>query len=152
MLWNLYLLHILLITKNKKKNTFHDIPLKVMYWYQQISSRKSPFESTQEILALFILRKFILQIHMRSHPVGLDVWFLVRSFVYFHTSCVWTAKALARLRGCGRLCDKYHNLMSWLISLQPTPSHGITQCTTVVTVSPLQWSVIILFVFYQIYM
>ena len=45
--------------------------------------------------------------------------FLVRPFIYFHTSCVLTAKALARLCGCawaftGCLCDKYHNLMSWL--------------------------------------
>ena len=31
---------------------------------------------------------------MRSHPVGLDVW----PFVYFHTSCVRTVNALARLR------------------------------------------------------
>ena len=50
--------------------------------------------------ALFVLRKFILQICMRSHPVGLDVWFLVRPLVYFHTSCEQTAKALARLREC----------------------------------------------------
>ena len=35
-----------------------------------------------------------------SHPVGLDVWFLVSPFVYFHTFCVRTAKALVRLRGC----------------------------------------------------
>ena len=60
----------------------------------------SLIESTHEILALFVLRKFILQIHMRSHPVGLDIWFLVWLFVYFHSSCVGTAKALARLRGC----------------------------------------------------
>ena len=33
---------------------------------------------------------------MRSHPVGLDVWILVWPFVYFHTSCLRTAKALAR--------------------------------------------------------
>ena len=31
---------------------------------------------------------------------GLDVWFLVGPFVHFHTSCVWTAKALSRLREC----------------------------------------------------
>ena len=31
------------------------------------------FEPTHEILALFVLRKFILQIRMRSHPVGLAV-------------------------------------------------------------------------------
>ena len=35
------------------------------------------FEPTHEILALFVLCKFILQIRMRSHPAGLDVWFLV---------------------------------------------------------------------------
>ena len=36
----------------------------------------------------------------QSHPVGLDVWILVGPFIYFHTSWVQTAKALARLRGC----------------------------------------------------
>ena len=57
-------------------------------------------EPAHEIMALFVLRKFILQTCMRSHPVGIDVRLLVRPFVYFHTSCVQTAKALARLRGC----------------------------------------------------
>ena len=47
-----------------------------------------------------VLRKLILQTRMRSHPVELDVWFLVGHFVYFHTSCVRTAKALARLCWC----------------------------------------------------
>ena len=42
------------------------------------------------------------KLRMRSHPVGLDVWFLVEPFVYFHSSCVRTAKALARLRRCAR--------------------------------------------------
>ena len=51
-------------------------------------------------MALFVLRKLILQTHMRSRPVGLDVWFKVGPFVYFHISCVRTVKALARLRGC----------------------------------------------------
>ena len=52
---------------------------------------------------------------------GLDVWFFVRHFVYFHMSYMRTTKALARLQMhrlawafAGRLCDKYHNLMSWL--------------------------------------
>ena len=36
---------------------------------------------------------------MRSHLLGLDVWFCVGYFIYFHTSCVRTAKALLRLRG-----------------------------------------------------
>ena len=42
---------------------------------------------------------------MRSQPAELDVWFLAGSFVYFQTSCVRTANALARLRRC----DKYYN-------------------------------------------
>ena len=58
------------------------------------------YEPAHEIMVLFVLRKFILEIRMRSHPVGLDVCFLVWPFVYFHTSCVWTAKGLARLHGC----------------------------------------------------
>ena len=32
-----------------------------------------------------------------------DVWFLVRPFVYFHISCMRTAKALAKLRRCAGL-------------------------------------------------
>ena len=51
-------------------------------------------------MVLFVVRKLILQTRMRSHTVRLDVWFLVRPFDYFHTACVRTAKALARLRGC----------------------------------------------------
>ena len=42
-------------------------------------------EPTHEVMALFVLRKLILQTCRRSHPVGLDVWYLVRPFVYFHT-------------------------------------------------------------------
>ena len=72
----------------------------------------TPIQPAREIMALFVLQKLIFQMHMRSHPVGLDVWFLVGSFVYFHTSCVRTATAQ---EGC--LCDKYHNLMCWLICL-----------------------------------
>ena len=33
----------------------------------------SLIEPSHEIMALFVLRKLILQMHMRSHPVGLDV-------------------------------------------------------------------------------
>ena len=54
--------------------------------------------------------------------MGLDVWFLVRPFVYFHTLCVHSegSDETAQMRRlawafAGRLCDKYHNLMSWLI-------------------------------------
>ena len=64
----------------------------------------------------FILRKLIHQTHMHSHPVGLDVWFWVKPFVYFQTSSVRTANALTVKYWAftGRLCDKYHNLMSRL--------------------------------------
>ena len=57
-------------------------------------------EPCHEIMVLFVLGKLILQTDMRSHPAGLDIWCLVGPFVYFHTSCVRTAKALARLCGC----------------------------------------------------
>ena len=53
-------------------------------------------------MVLFILRKrkLILQTRIAQSSSGLDVWFLVGPFVYFHTLCVWTAKALVRLRRC----------------------------------------------------
>ena len=75
------------------------------------------YEPTHEIMALIAFRKLNLQTPMHSNPLGLHVWFLVRPFVYFHTLCVRTVKALARLAWAFavRLCDKYHNLMSWLI-------------------------------------
>ena len=62
----------------------------------------------------FVLHKLILQMCMCSHPVGLDVWFLVEPFFYFYTSCVQTAKALARLQGCADLPD--HSLVAYVIS------------------------------------
>ena len=65
-----------------------------LYWLQTEN------EPAHEIMALSVLRKIILQTRMRSHSLGLDVWFLVGSFVYFQSSCVRTAKALARLRRC----------------------------------------------------
>ena len=58
---------------------------------------------------------------MRSHPVGLDVWFWVGPFAYFHASCVWTARLWLAWAFVSRLCDKYHNLMSWFkYFLQPS--------------------------------
>ena len=44
-------------------------------------------EPAHEIMVLFIRRKLILQTHMRSHPVGLDVWFLVGPFIFFYIPC-----------------------------------------------------------------
>ena len=36
-------------------------------------------------MVLFVLSKLILQMLMRSHPVGLGIWFLVVPFVCFYT-------------------------------------------------------------------
>ena len=58
------------------------------------------FEPAHEIIVLFVLRKLILLTRMCSHPVGLAVGCLVWPFMYFHTSCERTVKALARLREC----------------------------------------------------
>ena len=54
------------------KKTFNpiQIPEQGPFGAKQILITNEP---THEILALFVLRKFILQTHMRSHPVGLDV-------------------------------------------------------------------------------
>ena len=58
-------------------------------------------ELAHEIMALFVLRKLILQMHMRSQFSGARcLIFLVGPIIYFHTSCVRTATALARLREC----------------------------------------------------
>ena len=76
-----------------KTNAFLIIPK----WNNLHSEKqiRSVFEPAHKIMALFDLRKNILQTRMHSHPVGLDVWVLVGPFVYFHTSCVRTVKALA---------------------------------------------------------
>ena len=94
-----------------------------------VYSRKSIFlEPANEVMVLFVLRKLILQTRMCSRPVGMDVWYLVRPFVYFHTSCVRTANGsgeTARMHRlawafAGRLCDEYQNLMSWLPECCPS--------------------------------
>ena len=71
-------------------------------------------EPAHEIMALFVLHKFILQTRMRSHPMGLGVWFSVGPFVYSHISCARTAKALARLRGCAGSLEP--SLVAYVIS------------------------------------
>ena len=52
-------------------------------------------------MALFVFHKHFLQMHMHK-PSSRARWLicLVGSFIYFHTSCVRTAKALVRLREC----------------------------------------------------
>ena len=74
----------------------------------------TPFEPAHEIMVLFIFRKLILQMIMHSHPMGLDVWFLVGPLsTSKHYVCEqWRLYAWAFT---SHLCDKYHNLISWLI-------------------------------------
>ena len=79
----------------------------VFFWFLR-------YDSSHEIMVHFVLRKLILQTCMCSHPVGFDVSFLVGPFVYFHTSCVQTAMAPARLRGWVGLPE--HLLVTYLIS------------------------------------
>ena len=74
---------------------------------------KQNIEPSHEIMALFVLCKLILQMRMRSHPVGLDVWFLVGPFL-FHTLCVRTAKTVAKLRGCAASPEP--SLVAYVIS------------------------------------
>ena len=56
-----------------------------------------------------------------KHPMGLDVWCLVEAFIYFmHVNSERSGETaqMRRLTWVCRLawvCDKYHNLMSWLI-------------------------------------
>ena len=89
---------------------------------------KAKFEPSHEITALFVLRKLILQTCMRSHSEGLDVWFSVEPFVYFHTSRVRIAKALARLYGCADspepslIAYVISTIISWAGSFNTGPS------------------------------
>ena len=55
-------------------------------------------EPAHEIMALFVLRKLILQTRMRSHPVGLDVLFLVRPF---STSMLYVCEQRRLWQDCG---------------------------------------------------
>ena len=79
-------------------------------------------EPLHEIKARFVLPKLILQMSMRSHPVELDGWYFGRTFrllPYFIRANSEGSGQTARMRRlawafAGRLCDKYHNLMSWL--------------------------------------
>ena len=81
---------------------------------QIVCSCVRPNEPSLEIMIRFVLSKLILQTRVRSHPVGLDVWFFIGPFLYFHTSCAQIAKALARLRGCAGSPDP--SLVVYVIS------------------------------------
>ena len=95
---SLFVLFLCLVTLGDLFRHFRNTMWAILLSFTINWSNKSHslFEPSHEI----VLRKLILQTRMRSHLVGLYVWFLVGPFVFFHTSCVRTAKALARLRGC----------------------------------------------------
>ena len=79
------------------------------------------FEPTHEIMVLFVLRELLLQMRMRSQ------W--ARCLIFSWTLCLHPYFMCANSEGsgetarmrrlawafAGRLCDKYHNLISWLI-------------------------------------
>ena len=88
---------------NSGSKYFSSVPIELMNFevYQLLRNGECVLqdllnEPAHEIMALFVLRKLILQTRMRNHPVGPDVWFLVGPFLYFHASCVRTTKALIR--------------------------------------------------------
>ena len=88
------------LTNKKKKYTIHNKMFEINNC--TLEPDLTDIWACHGIMAVFILHKLILQRQMHSRPV----WFLDGPFVYFHTSWAFP--------GC--LCDKYHNLMSWLIS------------------------------------
>ena len=95
------------------------------------------FEPAHEVMVLFVLRTLTLQMRMCSHPVGLDVWYLVRPFVYFHTSCVRTAKALARLRRCAGSPEP--SLVAYVISTIISWAGSFCFCTLVQHTTIWKW-------------
>ena len=79
---------------------------------------------TSHVMGLWVFSSSVYSFFKRA--CATIQWYLVGPFVYFHTSCVRTANALARLRGCAGspepslvAYDKYHNLMSWLTCIYP---------------------------------
>ena len=98
---------------------------KSMFWTEELSVVKSGSskllaaltsrsEPSHEIMALFVLRKLMLQTCMHSHQVGLISDFWSDPFVCFHNSCVRKAKALARLRGYAGLPEP--SLVAYVVS------------------------------------
>ena len=95
--------------------------MRLSEWWQTViqsdrifSCHRMTNEPAHEIKALIVPRKLILQTCMCRHPLGIDVWCLVGYFVYFHTSCVRTAKALARLCACAGSPE--HSLVAYVLS------------------------------------
>ena len=92
----------------------YDVHVEMLFPSSTSGTRIVINKPSHEIMVLFVLRKLILQTCMHSHPIGLDVQFLVGPFFHCHTLCVWTAKALARLHGCAGLPEPL--LVAYVIS------------------------------------
>ena len=74
-------------------------------------------EPAYEIMALFVFRKLILQTRQRGKCLIFDR--TLPLLPYFMCANSEDPGETARMRRlawafAGRLCDKYHNLMSWL--------------------------------------
>ena len=70
--WKVFLfwlknLHVLMAAEKFKNSSLEDGDTPAM------TKVKVKNEPSHEIMVHFVLRKLILQTHMRSHPVGLDV-------------------------------------------------------------------------------
>ena len=81
------------------RNYFSNLLMSLLLWLYDIFIEEHVIEPCHKIMVLFVLRKLIHQMRMHSYLVGLYAWFLVGSFVYFHTSGVRTAKALVKKWG-----------------------------------------------------
>ena len=84
-------------------------------------------DRTHEILALITLRKLDLQARIHSNPLGLHIWFFGQTFrllPYVKFANSEGSGETAQMRSltwafAGRLCDKHHNLMTWLMFTVP---------------------------------
>ena len=69
-------------------------------------------------MAFIALRKLNLQTRMRSNPLGLHVWYFwsdpSSTIIPYVCANTEVSGETARMLFAVRLCDKYHNLMSWL--------------------------------------
>ena len=98
-----------------------DCDLFNLCWRSQLAA-KYIIEQTHGILALFIFRKFILQTRMCRHPEGARCLIFRQTLSllpYFMCPNSEGSGKTTRMRRfawafAGHLCDKYHNLMSWL--------------------------------------
>ena len=108
--------------------------LKVKHCYPEVQHHQHHKSHVMRLWYFSSSVNSILQTRMRTHPVGLDIWFLVRPFVYFHTSCVQTAKALARisLRAGSHepslVIYVISTIISWAGSITLPTSRHIAEC------------------------